>query len=433
MWRALLGATLAGCTAIAMGGAGTAINSAAPEVTAQVLSAPDHPPPVGGDRLPAGYLSTSGSQLVPQGRPGPTLRISAVGWSLDEIPPFTTRAENVAAMRRAGFNTITIGWYDGTMHREGATFWQQLDAVVEAAGQGGMKVIFNHHADEGLPGTNPNTFCLSQQANGLWYDRGPGTDDTDGCGNPGTVTQEVFQADWEKIAHRYAGNPTVIGFDLHNEPLSYPGMSTWGDGSVTDIRAMYSRVGSALEAIDPGVLIICEGTSNYGGSFAGPPDLKTPEGDLTAVATEPVVLTVNGHEVPDKVVYSVHEYAHEISGFEPDSGPAAVARFNGAWGYLVTSDIAPVWIGEAGSSMLNNPDDTEWANTLTAYFNGQDGALGGPTFTRNEQGISTTWWRWGYRPGEQPDGTLTSDGSLKPDQFAVYCHWQSHPRPGCGH
>lgn len=381
--------------------------------------------------LPSVYLSTSGSQFVPEGRRAPTLRIAAVGWSEDEILPFQTRVQNVAAMRKAGFNTITIGWYDGIMHREGPTFWDNMDAVVKAAGDAGMKVIFNHHADEGLPGTNPNTFCLSQQANGLWYDLGPGTDGTDGCGNPGTVTQETFQSDWEQIARRYAANPTVIGFDLHNEPLAYPGMSTWGDGGIRDIRAMYSRVGSALETIDPGVLIICEGPQNYGGNLAGEPGITTPEGDLTAVASQPVKLTVNGHPVTDKIVYSVHEYPREISGLDPDSGLAVVARFNGAWGNVVKSNIAPVWIGEAGSSMLNNPDDTDWAQMLTDYVNGGYGDLGGPTFGRNEQGISTTWWRWGYRPGELPDGTLNSDGTLKKRQYVVYCQWQTVHRPGC--
>lgn len=379
--------------------------------------------------LPRGYLSTAGNQLVPQALPGPTVRISAVGWSMGEIAPFDTLAENVAAMRRAGFNAFTIGWYDADLHRDPRTFWRQLDALVHAAGAAGMKVVLNHHADEGNAGTGN---CLAQQANGLWYDAGPGTDGTDGCGTPGTVTQEVFRADWEQIARRYAGDPTVIGFDLDNEPLAYPGMSTWGDGGITDIRAMYSTVGSDLETIDPGVLIICEGPQNYGGNFAGKPGITTPEGDLTAVPAKPVTLTVGGHPVTDKVVYSVHEYPNEISAIDPDSGPAAIDRFTGAWGFLVKEGAAPVWIGEAGSSMENNPDDRNWADTLTGYLNGRDGAQGGPTFGPSQQGISTTWWRWGYRPGQLPDGTLNSDGSLKPDQFAVYCRWQAIHRPGCG-
>lgn len=423
MRRTVVGAIVVACV-LALVGVGN-VGSA--------MGAPRHGR--GPGLLPAGYLSTSGSQLVPQGRRAPTLRIAAVNWPEDLIAPFQTLAQNVSAMRRAGFNTVTISWFDGIMHREGQAFWDHMDAMVEAAGDGGMKVIFNHHTDEGMTGTKPDTSCWSQQANGLWYDLGPGTDGTDGCGDPGTVTKEVFRSDWEQIARRYAGNPTVIGFDLDNEPLPYPGMSTWGDGGIRDIRAMYSRVGSALEAIDPGVLIICEGLFNWTGSFAGGPGVNAREGDLTMVASLPVTLNVNRRPVTDKVVYSVHEYPKEIEGL---SEPAAVAHFNTVWGYLVGSNIAPVWIGEAGSSMrdddnlpTDNPTDAEWARILTGYVNGRDGAMGGLTFARNQRGISTTWWRWGYHPGEQPDGTLNSDGTLKQDQFRVYCQWQTVRRPGC--
>jgi hypothetical protein len=60
----------------------------------------------------------------------------------------------------------------------------------------------------------------------------------------------------------------VIGYDLRNEPQSWPGSCTWGDGSDTDIRLMYEQVGNAILAIDPDKLIICEGTQNYQSSFA---------------------------------------------------------------------------------------------------------------------------------------------------------------------
>jgi len=385
--------------------------------------------------LAHGYLSTAGSQIIgPSGRP---VRIAAVGWSVNEVSPLPSSQANADAMRAAGFNTVTIGWYDSDLHRgDVRAFLRSLDTVVRVARRAGLKVILNHHADEGLAGDGN---CLAQQANGLWFDKGPGTDGTDGCGNPGTVTKARFRADWEFIARRYRGNSTVIGFDLDNEPLAYPGMSTWGDGGITDIRQMYATVGSALERIDPGVLIICEGPQNYGGTFDGPAGVTSPEGDLTAVKSQPVTLTTESqvhphyriHERrPGKVVYSVHEYPHEISGITDDSGPAAVARYNADWGYLVSGGLAPVWVGEAGSSMLEHPDDVRWAATLTGYVNGREGAAGGPTFTGRQQPIGTTWWRWGYRPGEKPDGTLNVDGTLKHDQYAVYSRWQPRHRHG---
>ena len=374
--------------------------------------------------LPSGYLGTNGSQIVDS--TGKRVRISAVALHgnsrldqteiVNQDEPIAGLDANMRAIRDAGFNTVTLAWSDASLHNSNAAnYLAGLDAVVAAAKQNLLKVILNHHNDEGVAG---NGNCLAQQANGLWYDSGPGTDGTDGCGTPGTVTQASFLADWKQLATRYKGNSTVIGFDLHNEPLAYTGQSTWGDGGVTDIHAMYTTVGNALESIDPGVLIICEGPQNYGGSFAGGAGVKAPEGDLTAVAAHPVVLS-DANAGRARVIYSIHEYPYSVALIDPDSGIGAINRYNAVWGYLVSQDIAPVWIGEAGAPMSSS-DDTAWANTLTSYVNGQEGANGGPTFEGTEQGVSVTYYVW----DTQGLGALDSDGKLNQARYAVYSQWR---------
>jgi aryl-phospho-beta-D-glucosidase BglC (GH1 family) len=375
--------------------------------------------------LPSGYLSRAGSTIIDSS--GQRVRIDAVALHgmvdvdqteiVNQDSPLAGLDANMQAIVNAGFNTVTLAWNDASLHdANAASNLAAIDAVVDAAGQYGLKVILNHHNDEGAEG---NGNCLAQQGNGLWYDSGPGTDGTDGCGTPGTVTQASFLADWQAIAARYRGNPTVIGFDLDNEPLAYSGESTWGGGGVTDIHAMYATVGNAVETADPGVLVICEGPQNYGGSFDGGSGVTAPEGDLTAVASDPVVLSgANGGS--SHVIYSVHEYPYEVSDITADSGTAAISRYNAVWGYLETQNIAPVWIGEAGSTMSDS-DDTAWADTLTAYVNGQEGADGGPTFHGSEQGISTTWYSW----DTQGLGALNSDGTLNQARYAVYTQWQA--------
>ncbi|GHJ41694.1 glycoside hydrolase family 5 protein [Streptomyces sp. TS71-3] len=379
--------------------------------------------------LPSGYLGTRGSQIVDS--TGKPVRIAAVALHglldrdqlaiVNQDAPLNGLAANMQAIRGAGFNTVTLAWNNASLHGSNASkYLAGLDAVVSAAKAELLKVILVHHNDEGVAGTNN---CESQQSNGLWYDSGPGTDGTDGCGTKGTVTQASFLADWETLASRYSGNPTVIGMDLDNEPLAYAGDSTWGDGSVTDIRAMYTDVGNAVESRDPGVLIICEGPQNYGGSFAGGSGVKAFEGDLTLVKTKPVVLSsANGGAA--RVMYSVHEYPYEVAHIDPDAGAAAVARYNAVWGYLVSQDIAPVYIGEAGAGMASD-DSKNWATWLTSYVNGQQGANGGPTFSGTEQGISVTWWVW----DTQGLGTLNSDGTLNQDRKSVYSKWQLDVTP----
>ncbi|HEY3816806.1 MAG TPA: cellulase family glycosylhydrolase [Polyangiaceae bacterium] len=353
---------------------------------------------------PSAYYSTHGNQLV-DGNGNP-VRLASVGWNDAggvDIP------SNVAAIAAAGFNAIRLPWYNASMAGDLARY----DQVIAAAGPAGLRVILDNHANEGGPGADGSWRCDAQQANGLWYDVGGASNGTDGCGVTGTVTDATFLADWVAVAQRYAGNTTVIGFDLRNEPLAYSGMCTWGDGNFdTDIRGMYERVGNAILAVDPGKLIITEGPQDYSGNFAGTG--PAPWGDLSIAGKYPVVLNV-----PNKLVYSIHDYPLEIAGYSPDNGPTKVSQMNADWGYLVAQGIAPVWIGEMGSSM-DSSTDAAWAQTLVDYTNGNDGALGGPTFSAGQKGIGTDWWAWGYFPGELPDGTQNADGSLKSDQYAVY-------------
>jgi hypothetical protein len=117
---------------------------------------------------------------------------------------------------------------------------------------------------------------------------------------------------------------------------------------------------------------------------------------------------------PAKLVYSVHEYPKQIGGYSgPESGPGYVERMNKTWGFLITDNIAPVWVGEMGASM-DTIGDFAWAKTLLSYMDGS--ALGGIKFTGEQQPVSGDWWRWGCLPGEQPNGCLDESGKLRPAQ-----------------
>ena len=169
---------------------------------------------------------------------------------------------------------------------------------------------------------------------------------------------------------------------------------------------MYQDVGNQVLAVDPGALIICESVINY--------RINAYEGDLSVVRSFPVVL-----RDPTKLVYSVHEYPKEIGGYSgAEFGPEYVARMNKTWGWLVSENVAPVWIGEMGSSMLVAPSKA-WGETLLSYMNGE--APNGPKFTGNEQGISGDWWVWGNLSDQVPDGCLAKDGSLRPEQAPLHC------------
>jgi aryl-phospho-beta-D-glucosidase BglC (GH1 family) len=365
--------------------------------------------------LPGGYLSTRGNQIVD--RHGKPVRIACVGaWGSGigtdrlgyDYGQYKTIDANLTAVKELGFNCIRVSWNDRCL--DNAPLMADFDKLIQACAKYGVKVILDHHNDDGTAADWGN---VAQQTNGLWYDAGPGSDGTDDSTTKtkGTVTNEKFLQDWVTIARRYAGNSTVIGCDLDNEPhigwgTPYNG-ENWGKGGPGDIWAMFTNVGNAILAVDPGALIICQ----------GPMDVTDKSNnilwmmDLTWVATKPVVLNI-----PHKVVYDVHEYPN----LPNDSGPAYIARLNKDWGYLVKQNIAPVWVGEMGESMDKAHGDVSiarqkaWGDTLLSYMNGT--APDGPRFSGNEQPISGDWWCWGYKPDEVPDGCLTKDGQLNPAQ-----------------
>ncbi len=362
----------------------------------------------GGRLLSPGWLSTRGSQIVDD--QGNVVRIASIGWYGSEGPAgyalqglwsvsYRAICDSIVA---AGFNTVRISWSDvnldvrplnistsGSIDFEansdlaGLTTWEIFKEIVAYAGQIGLKVIFDHHTNDGGGG---------QQPNGLWFDTGPGSNGMDGAGHRGTVSAARFKANWVRFARQFAGNPTVIGFDLDNEPHT----GNWGKGGPTDIWAMFVDVGDAIGAVNPDVLVICEGLQLYRGA--------APEGDLRPVATKPVIL-----RVPNKVVYSVHSYPTEISDVSPDSGPSAVARYEKGWGFVARQNIAPVWVGELGASDPGPGGGANaWAVTLLDYMNGFNPPLSG------------SWWNIGAEdPGASPNGLQTSwgVGHYRPEQL----------------
>jgi endoglucanase len=208
---------------------------------------------------------------------------------------------------------------------------QLLDKIVDGAKARGLKVILDRHRPD-----------ASGQSN-LWYTAG--------------VSEQRWIDDWKMLALRYAKDPTVIGFDLHNEPH---GAATWGsDVQATDWRLAAERAGAAVQAVNPELLVIVEGVETVDGqdTWWG--------GNLRAAKRSPVRLPVADH-----LVYSPHEYPASVALepwlFAPDFPANLPAVWDESWGYLVAEDIAPVWIGELGTK-YETAGDKAWLATLASY------------------------------------------------------------------
>jgi endoglucanase len=340
-----------------------------------------------------GFLSTQGTHLVDS--TGATVRLTGINWFGMETDNKTfhglwanvTWRSMIDHMAQLGYNTIRVPYSDAAL-APGAVATSVntstnpdlvglgplpiLDRVIDYAGSKGMRILLDRHRPS----------AAGQSA--LWYIPG--------------VPESTWISNMQMLATRYRGNPTVIGIDLHNEPHAEgtePNStgSCWGCGVTTrDWRLAAERGGNAVLQANPDWLIIVEGVSCISGGIPNAFDnIPDPPcgwwgGNLSAAQQFPVRLSR-----PNKLVYSAHDYAISVfhqTWFDDPSYPANLpAIWDSFWGYLVRQNVAPVLVGEFGST-LADPKDAVWLRELMRYMGTGTG------------GMSFTYWSWNPNSGD---------------------------------
>jgi endoglucanase len=333
----------------------------------------------------AGYWHTSGRQLLDaDNRP---VRMTGINWFGLETANYTPHGlwtrnyrDMLDQIKGLRYNTLRLPFsnqlfdsgstpnsidYAKNQDLVGLNGIQIMDRVIAYAGQIGLKVVLDRHR----PGS------AGQSA--LWY--------------TSAYPESRWISDWRMLAQRYVGNSTVIGADLHNEPHSIQGGggACWGCGdTATDWRLAAERAGNAILAVNPNLLIIVEGVDSYNGSgyWWG--------GNLQGAASAPVRLNV-----ANRLVYSPHDYATSVfpqPWFSDPTFPNNLAAiWDRNWGYLHKNNVAPVLLGEFGTT-LADPRDRTWLQTLMAYLGTGTG------------GMSFTFWSWNPNSGDT-GGILNDD------------------------
>jgi endoglucanase len=342
-------------------------------------SAPAAPAATG---VGAGYWHTSGNQILDSS--GNPVRIAGINWYGFETPDEIAHglwAQDyhtiINAIKSLGYNTIRIPFSNQMVETpivpqnlsfyntgpinldlKGLNALQDLQKIVTYAGQAGLKVILDDHRSEAGE---------SAEQNGLWY--------------TSAYSSSAWVNDWVTLAKMFANNPTVVGFDLRNEPhtptgVAYAQGATWGTGdTTTDVRLAYEQAGNAILAADSGALIFCEGISEFPDSSSSTGfDGTWWGGDLQGVAQYPVVLSAAGH-----VVYSAHDYGPNLfvqTWFNSSTTSASLdAVWAKYWGYIYTSGTAPLWVGEFGTdntaadvSSSTAGSQGQWFSSLVSYI-----------------------------------------------------------------
>jgi endoglucanase len=325
------------------------------------------------------YLHTSGSQILDMSNRA--VGLSGVNWFGFETSDHVVHGlwarnwqEMLDQIKAEGYNVIRLPFsnamlkpgvkparidYQKNPDLAGLTALQVMDKIILGANERGLKIILDNHRS--TPGTGP-------ESNGLWY-----TSDT---------PESRWIADWKMLAVRYKHIPAVIGVDLRNEPHS----GCWGCGDrVRDWRMAAEKAGNGVLSVNPNLLILVEGVSEYNGQFTwwG--------GNLMGAKTAPVRLNI-----PQRLVYSVHEYPATVyaqSWFSASSYPNNLpAVWDQYWGYLVQGNLAPVLIGEFGTR-YETEKDRQWLQAFQPYI--------------YQKGLS--WTFWSFNPDSGDTGGLLQD------------------------
>ncbi|MYX26516.1 cellulase family glycosylhydrolase [Streptomyces sp. SID8381] len=379
-----LGAGLGAATTAHAAAAGTGQGSAAPAGGESAVVA-GRESAAAGTAAGAGYWHTSGRQILDAA--GNPVRIAGVNWFGFETGNHVVHGlwsrdykSMIDQMKSLGYNTIRLPYSDDIFKAgttadsinfnnmntdlQGLSPLQVMDKIVAYAGQDGLKVILDRHRPD------------SGGQSALWY--------------TSAVPESTWIADLKALATRYQGQDTVIGIDLHNEPHD---PACWGCGDqATDWRLAAERAGDAVLSVNPNLLIFVEGVQTVDGvsGWWG--------GNLMGVGQYPVRL-----DVANRVVYSAHDYATSVAQQSWFSDPAFPANMPGVWdkywGYVFKQNIAPVWVGEFGTT-LQSTVDQKWLSALVSYLR--------PTSTYGADGFQWTYWSWNPDSGDT-GGILKDD------------------------
>jgi endoglucanase len=250
---------------------------------------------------------------------------------------------DIDRIHRAGFNSIRIPLHYKFFTPGNDEGFKLLDRVVAWSRKAGLYVIFDLHcAPGGQTGTNID----------------------DSWGYPwlfeSAEEQQSTIAVWQRVADHYHNNPTVLGYDLLNEPLpAFPGLERYKPL----LEPLMKRITHAIRGVDANHVIIATGV-NWDSDFS-----------------------VLGAPFDPNMMYTFHKY------WMPPLQDAIQPYVNFREHYQV-----PVWLGESGE----NKD--EWVAQFVTLLE------------KNNIG----WAFWPYKKMDQTSCPVTFDRPPYWDEVVAY-------------
>jgi endoglucanase len=217
---------------------------------------------------------------------------------------------DIDLLAKSGFNSVRVPIHWKFFTDDYSEGFQLIDRLVSWAKKEGIYVILDLHcAPGGQTGTN-----IDDSYGYPWLYSSPDAQ---------SETADV----WRTIARHYRDNPTILGYDLLNEPIPhFPQDQQFNQ----DLEPVYRKIATAIRSVDPNHVLILGGAqwdTNF--NVFGPP-------------------------FDSNVVYELHKYwtkTTDVTTIQP---------------YLEfrTKFKVPIWLGESGEN--NDAWITGFRQTLEA-------------------------------------------------------------------
>jgi endoglucanase len=264
--------------------------------------------------------------------------------------------DDIHTIRQLGLNSVRVPFtWRLFLADEGPDVWlsdgfEMLDRVIGWCEEEGLWVVLDMHcAPGGQTGDNID----------------------DSWGYPflfeSPAAQERTRTLWREIAKRYADRPTVIGYDLLNEPIA-PFYDTARFNPL--LEPLYRRIVEAIREVDRNHLIFLGGAQwNTNFKMFGPP-------------------------FDDKMVYTFHKYWCDTTQSQVQEYLDFRDRYN-----------VPIWMGESGE----NTD--QWVSG----------------FRKLQERNNIGWCFWPYKKMNSPRCLVTFD---RPEGWAIIEEYANGTRAG---
>ncbi len=221
-----------------------------------------------------------------------------------------------ARIRALGMNHVRLPFLDSLLDEPGGM--EQLKKAVAWAKKNGLYVVLDMH---GAPGGQSNEHHTGEEGrNRLWFD---------------VENISKMESDWQKLAREFRNEPTVVMYDLMNEPTGVPNTAI--------LALVYNRIIQAVRKVDPDKPVLIDDA--YRGFE------NTPHANVAGWT---------------QVVYSLHRYHFDAK--KPEDHPELLKKELPKIKELQGYRDAPIYIGEFNLEPQGNP------TVMRVYVQGLDGA-----------------------------------------------------------